>query len=135
MKQPLIVLTGPTAVGKTALSIRLAKAIGGEIVSADSMQVYRHMDIGSAKVTPGEMDGVPHYLIDVLDPRDSFNVVTFIYRPCCTTLILKKMRTAALSAGNWKPWLRGRERGLPSSFMPCSARWTRRQPPKSMPTI
>ena len=59
MKQPLIVLTGPTAVGKTALSIRLAKAIGGEIVSADSMQVYRHMDIGSAKVTPGEMDGVP----------------------------------------------------------------------------
>ena len=77
MKQPLIVLTGPTAVGKTALSIRLAKAIGGEIVSADSMQVYRHMDIGSAKVTPGEMDGVPHYLIDVLDPRDSFNVVTF----------------------------------------------------------
>lgn len=62
---------------KTALSIRLAKAIGGEIVSADSMQVYRHMDIGSAKVTPGEMDGVPHYLIDVLDPRDSFNVVTF----------------------------------------------------------
>ena len=70
MKQPLIVLTGPTAVGKTALSIRLAKAIGGEIVSADSMQVYRHMDIGSAKVTPGEMDGVPHYLIDVLDPRD-----------------------------------------------------------------
>ena len=67
MKQPLIVLTGPTAVGKTALSIRLAKAIGGEIVSADSMQVYRHMDIGSAKVTPGEMDGVPHYLIDVLE--------------------------------------------------------------------
>ena len=77
MKQPLIVLTGPTAVGKTALSIRLAKAVGGEIISADSMQVYRHMDIGSAKVTPGEMDGVPHYLIDVLDPRDSFNVVTF----------------------------------------------------------
>ena len=68
MKQPLIVLTGPTAVGKTALSIRLAKAVGGEIISADSMQVYRHMDIGSAKVTPMEMDGVPHYLIDVLDP-------------------------------------------------------------------
>ena len=127
MKQPLIVLTGPTAVGKTALSIRLAKAIGGEIVSADSMQVYRHMDIGSAKVTPGEMDGAV-FLSLPAEPA-------FIYRPCCTTLILKKMRTAALSAGNWKPWLRGRERGLPSSFMPCSARWTRRQPPKSMPTI
>ena len=55
--------------GKTALSIRLAKAVGGEIISADSMQVYRHMDIGSAKVTPMEMDGVPHYLIDVLDPQ------------------------------------------------------------------
>ena len=77
MKQPLIVLTGPTAVGKTALSIRLAKAVGGEIISADSMQVYRHMDIGSAKVTPMEMDGVPHYLIDVLDPQEPFNVVTF----------------------------------------------------------
>ena len=56
MKQPLIVLTGPTAVGKTSLSIQLAKAIGGEIISADSMQVYRHMDIGSAKVTADEME-------------------------------------------------------------------------------
>ena len=77
MKQPLIILTGPTAVGKTALSIQLAKAIGGEIISADSMQVYRHMDIGSAKITPDEMDGIPHYLIDVLDPDQDFNVVTF----------------------------------------------------------
>ena len=76
-KRPMVILTGPTAVGKTALSIELAKKINGSIISADSMQVYRHMDIGSAKVTPGEMDGVPHYLIDVLDPRDSFNVVTF----------------------------------------------------------
>ena len=77
IKQPLIILTGPTAVGKTALSIQLAKAIGGEIISADSMQVYRHMDIGSAKITPDEMDGIPHYLIDVLDPDQDFNVVTF----------------------------------------------------------
>lgn len=69
MKQPLIVLTGPTAVGKTSLSIQLAKAIGGEIISADSMQVYRHMDIGSAKVTADEMEGVPHHLIDVLDRK------------------------------------------------------------------
>lgn len=77
MKQPLIILTGPTASGKTALSVELAKRIGGEIISADSMQVYRHMDIGSAKVTKEEMDGVPHHLIDVLDPDDAFNVTVF----------------------------------------------------------
>lgn len=75
--QPLVILTGPTAVGKTALSIALAKAIGGEIVSADSMQVYRHMDIGSAKITREEMAGVPHHLIDVLEPTEAFNVVIF----------------------------------------------------------
>ena len=76
-KKPMIILTGPTAVGKTDLSIQLAKAINGEIISADSMQVYRHMDIGSAKVTPEEMDGVPHHLIDVLEPEEEFNVVVF----------------------------------------------------------
>lgn len=76
-KLPLIVLTGPTAVGKTALSVKLAKAVNGEIISADSMQVYRHMDIGSAKVTEEEMDGVAHHLIDVLEPEDEFNVVLF----------------------------------------------------------
>lgn len=73
----MIILTGPTAVGKTDLSIQLAKAMNGEIISADSMQVYRHMDIGSAKVTPEEMDGVPHHLIDVLEPEEEFNVVVF----------------------------------------------------------
>ena len=77
MALPLIVLTGPTAVGKTGLSIELARAVGGEIISADSMQVYRHMDIGSAKVTEAEMAGVPHHLIDVLDPTEEFNVVVF----------------------------------------------------------
>ena len=66
MKKPLIILTGPTAVGKTKLSIALAKAVNGEIISADSMQVYRHMDIGSAKIKQEEMQGVSHYLIDVL---------------------------------------------------------------------
>ena len=76
-KKPLIILTGPTAVGKTAASIGLAKAIGGEIISADSMQVYKYMDIGSAKISKEEMDGVPHYLVDVLDPKDEFNVVRF----------------------------------------------------------
>lgn len=77
MKKPLIILTGPTAVGKTALSIGLAKALNGEIISADSMQVYRHMDIGSAKITKEEMEGIPHHLIDVLDPGEEFNVTRF----------------------------------------------------------
>lgn len=77
MKKPLIILTGPTAAGKTKLSIALAKAINGEIISADSMQVYRHMDIGSAKIKPEEMDGVPHYLVDILEPTCDFNVVLF----------------------------------------------------------
>ena len=76
-KKPLIILTGPTAVGKTKASIGLAKAIGGEIISADSMQVYRHMDIGSAKITKEEMADVPHYLIDVLEPEEEFHVVRF----------------------------------------------------------
>lgn len=77
MKKPLIVLTGPTAVGKTKLSIALAKAVGGEIISADSMQVYKSMDIGSAKIRPEEMDGIPHYLVDVLEPSEEFHIVRF----------------------------------------------------------
>lgn len=76
-KKPLIILTGPTAVGKTKLSIELAKAVNGQMISADSMQVYRHMDIGTAKIRPEEMQDIPHYLIDVLDPWESFDVVLF----------------------------------------------------------
>lgn len=77
MKKPLIILTGPTAVGKTELSIKLAKKIGGEIISADSMQVYKQMDIGTAKVMPEEMQGVKHFLIDEFEPDEDFNVVKF----------------------------------------------------------
>lgn len=76
-KKKLIVLTGPTAVGKTKLSIELAKRIGGEIISADSMQVYKHMDIGSAKIRPEEMEDIPHFLVDELEPSEEFNVVVF----------------------------------------------------------
>ena len=73
----LVILTGPTAVGKTSLSINLAKAINGEIISADSMKIYKGMDIGTAKIMPEEMDGVTHHLIDVIDPTEDFHVVRF----------------------------------------------------------
>jgi len=76
-KKPLIILTGPTSVGKTSLSISLAKRVNGEIISADSMQVYKGMDIGTAKIKPEEMDGVDHYLIDELEPDEEFSVVRF----------------------------------------------------------
>ena len=73
----LVVITGPTAVGKTDISIKLAKEINGEIISADSIQVYKGLNIGSAKITEDEMDGVKHYLIDVLEPTDDFDIYTF----------------------------------------------------------
>lgn len=76
-KLPLLVLIGPTAVGKTALSIKLAKLLSGEIISGDSMQVYRYLDIGTAKITTEEMEGVPHHLIDILEPQEKFSVADF----------------------------------------------------------
>ena len=77
-QKPMIILTGPTAVGKSALSVELAKKINGAVISADSMQVYRHMDIGSAKITPEEKQGVTHYMIDELEPDEEFHVVRFV---------------------------------------------------------
>lgn len=79
-KKPMVILTGPTAVGKTALSIELAKRINGAVISADSMQVYKHMDIGSAKIMPEEMRGIKHYLIDEFEPDEEFHVVRFVER-------------------------------------------------------
>ena len=76
-KKPLIILTGPTAVGKTSLSVKLAKAVDGEIVSADSMQVYKYMDIGTAKITKDEMGDIPHYLISEFEPDEEFSVVKY----------------------------------------------------------
>ncbi|GAE24346.1 tRNA delta(2)-isopentenylpyrophosphate transferase [Halalkalibacter wakoensis JCM 9140] len=84
-KEQLIVIVGPTAVGKTALSINLAKKYQGEVISGDSMQVYKGMDIGTAKVTVAEQEGVPHHLIDILHPKDSFSVADFQER--CIPLI------------------------------------------------
>ncbi len=78
-KPMLIVVAGPTASGKSAAAVELARIIGGEIISADSMQVYRYMDIGSAKITQEEMMGVPHYLIDVADPTEEFDVVRYAH--------------------------------------------------------
>ncbi len=80
MNNKLAIIAGPTAVGKTKISVELAKRISGEIISADSMQVYRGMDIGTAKVTPEETCGIPHHLIDILDPTEDFNVVEFAKR-------------------------------------------------------
>lgn len=77
MNRPIIVLTGPTAVGKTDISLQLAAVTNGEIISADSMQVYKSMDIGTAKILPQERNGIPHYMIDEFEPDDEFNVFIF----------------------------------------------------------
>ena len=99
-KKPLLILTGPTAVGKTSLSIGLAKALNGEIISADSMQVYRHMDIGTAKIKKEQMQGIPHYLIDEYEPFEEFNVAVFQAR-CkeCIEEIHKKGKLPILVGG------------------------------------
>ncbi|MEH7459932.1 tRNA (adenosine(37)-N6)-dimethylallyltransferase MiaA [Bacillus pseudomycoides] len=76
-REKVAVIIGPTAVGKTKLSIDLAKALNGEIISGDSMQIYRTMDIGTAKVTTDEMEGIPHYMIDIRNPEESFSVAEF----------------------------------------------------------
>ena len=79
MKQKLLSIVGPTAVGKTALSIELAKRYQGEVISGDSMQVYRTLDIGTAKVMPDEMQGIKHHLIDILDPSERFHAPILFY--------------------------------------------------------
>ncbi len=80
MKDKIIIIAGPTGVGKTKLSIRVAKELNGEIISADSMQIYKHMNIGSAKITKEEMEGIPHYMIDICDPDEVFNVSHYVTR-------------------------------------------------------
>jgi len=73
----VLAIVGPTASGKTALSVKLAKELNGEIINGDSMQVYRGLDIGTAKIKKNEMDGIPHHLIDIKNPTDSFSVAEF----------------------------------------------------------
>ena len=77
----VVAVGGPTATGKTALAVHLARAFGGEVISADSMQVYRGLDIGTAKATAEERRGVPHHLLDILDPAEPFSVSDFVRRP------------------------------------------------------
>ena len=84
-KPKVVVIAGPTASGKTSLSVQLALALNGEIINADSMQVYRGMDIGTAKPTPQEQKGIPHYLIDVVNPNEEFNAS--IYRSLALPLV------------------------------------------------
>lgn len=99
-KIPLVILTGPTAVGKTNLSIQLAKKMNMEIISADSMQIYKYMDVGSAKVTEDEMDGIKHYLIDEVTPDYSFSVSEFQERANdCINQIVKKDKLPLITGG------------------------------------
>ena len=100
MKQKLLVLGGPTAVGKTELSIKIAKELKGEIISADSMQIYKYMDIGSAKVTEQEMDGIKHHLIDVIEPNVPFSVADFKeYGEIALKNILSKNKFPIIAGG------------------------------------
>lgn len=78
MRPNLLVICGPTASGKTALAVALAQRLNGEVVSADSMQIYRRMDIGTAKPTHEEMEGVPHHMLDVAEPEENFSVARYV---------------------------------------------------------
>ena len=78
MNNKVVVLVGPTASGKTKISVELAKQFNGSIVSADSMQIYRHMDIGTAKPTQAERDGIPHYMMDVISANEDFSVADYV---------------------------------------------------------
>lgn len=96
----MICIVGPTASGKTALSVRLAQALGGEIVSFDSMQVYRRMDIGTAKPTPEERCGVPHHMLDVADPAENYSVSRYVQEAdACVQDILSRGKPVILVGG------------------------------------
>ena len=96
----ILVITGPTASGKTWLAVELAKRYNGEVVSADSMQIYRRMDIGTAKPTPGEMQGIPHHMIDVADPEEDFSVARYVDMASrCVDDILSRGRLPILAGG------------------------------------
>ena len=100
MAPNILVLTGPTASGKTALAVALAQAHNGEVVSADSMQIYRRMDIGTAKPTQGEMGGVPHHMLDVADPEEDFSVARYVtLAAACVDDILARGKLPIVAGG------------------------------------
>ncbi|MBQ1351406.1 MAG: tRNA (adenosine(37)-N6)-dimethylallyltransferase MiaA [Oscillospiraceae bacterium] len=100
MSADVLVITGPTATGKTRLGVSLARAYGGEVVSVDSMQVYRQMDIGTAKPTLQEMDGVPHHMIDVADPSEDYSVARYVEQAsACVDDILSRNKLPVLVGG------------------------------------
>ena len=96
----IICVVGPTASGKTKLAVQLAKAYDGEVVSCDSMQIYKHMDIGTAKPTPEEMEGVRHHLIDIIEPGEDFSVGKYVpLADACVQDILSRGKTAVIAGG------------------------------------
>ena len=96
----IICVVGPTASGKTKLAVQLAKAYDGEVVSCDSMQIYKHMDIGTAKPTPEEMEGVRHHLIDIIEPGEDFSVGKYVQlADACVQDILSRGKTAVIAGG------------------------------------
>ena len=101
LNNPVICIVGPTASGKSELAQQVALRIGGEVISADSVQVYRGLDIGSAKLTPEEMQGIPHHLIDVLDPEEPFNITIFQKIP---NSLQPSIRAASRSAAGMLFW-------------------------------
>ena len=111
MTQKIICIAGPTASGKTSLAVALAKELNGEVVSCDSMQIYRYMDIGTAKPTRDEMQGIPHHMLDVADPNEDFSVSRYceMASPIIDD-ILARGKTAIV--GNLRQGLVGTDQGL-----------------------
>ena len=157
-KHPVVAVVGPTATGKTALGVALAEQFGGEVISADSMQIYKGLDVGTAKVTPEETHGIPHHGVDILEPDAPFSVADFtawraawsrrsraggicpfwwaapvyMYRAFCTVCALPKKKHRPVCGSSWqKNWPR---RAVPLSMPSCS-RWTRKRRLSSTPTI
>ena len=124
MNKPVIILLGPTAVGKTGVSILLAKALKTEIISADSMQIYRHMDIGTAKPSPVELEEVPHHLINILSPEQSFSAGLFKEKAAEIINDLHRKNKVPVIVGGTGLYIRSLTQGL---FEGPSADWSIRQ--------